>query len=197
RAGSNAQARLLGEATDPSRWQCSKMEAMLVIGIEPVMVHVDRNYIRQWKPVHIRTRVPGTMEHKRNQRQRPAQPQRRASLHQLPFSLGCLLLASLWLPDVNLAVVITLAAGIRRHVTRNQAQNPDLIDGFRHELITASTNHRFGGRLAQYNERRHIAPIHPTNLPIDDLLRRIERDVSPLFDNILPVHQRSGTANAH
>ena len=43
--------------------------------------------------------------------------------------------------------------------------------------------------LAQHNERRNVAPIHPLNSPVDDLLRRVKSDIGTLLDIAFPIHK--------
>src|SRR5205807_1944221 len=51
--------------------------------------------------------------------------------------------------------------------------------------------------LTQHNERRNIAPIYSLYSPVQNLLSRVKRYVSPLFYFALPIHERTAAPNSY
>ncbi len=186
RARSNPQRRRLVEPAHPRRRQRREMQPMLVVRIQAVVVQVHRDDVRQRQLVHLRPRMPRPMKHKRNQRQRLAQPQRHPRLHQHPLRFrsrrfgplasahSCQISHLHWGPHAS-----TVAAG----------GSPDALPSTSLSTRICSTisvsKLILGGLPArrcftQHHQRQHIPPIHPFHPPVDDVLRRIQRRIDPV-----------------
>ena len=74
RAGADGQLGILVEAAHPGRGECGEMQAMLVVGVEPVVVEVDGDNVRQRQLLDRSQCVLRSMKDERDRRQWPAQP---------------------------------------------------------------------------------------------------------------------------
>ena len=201
RAAANPQRRILVEAADIGRRQRRVMHPVKIIRIDAVMVQVGRNDVRQRNLVHVRQRMARPVKHKRNQRQRLAQAQRRQGVHQLPFlfapaprALHALVLGE-ELPDFHLIRPIR-AADIRRPLRRHQLADAQLRNFNRHKRILRVIQRRF----LQHQQRQHIPALHPFRPPVDDVFRRVSHRISAFFPGLAggaaaPIHQRARPAH--